>query len=97
MSYLLSGLDLVVNNTTSIVVNTNPITIQGDIAPSEKIVIVGNRYNRFFIPDNTPAATIKSTSKASNLTNLTAKAIGTTNIPIAPTYASNLNKNLNIT
>ena len=97
MSYLLSGLDLVVNNTTSIVINTNPITIQGDIAPSEKILTVNNAYNRFSIPDNTPAAIIKSTSKAASLINVTAKAIDTINMSIVPSYNSNLNNNFNIT
>lgn len=97
MSYLLSGLDLVVNNTTSIVVNTNQTTIQGDIAPSEKIIAVNNQYNRFSIPDNTPAAVIKSTSKAASLINVTAKAIDTINMSIVPSYNSNLNNNFNIT
>jgi hypothetical protein len=96
MSYLLSGLDLVVNNTTSIIVNTNPITIQGDIAASENVIAVNNRYNRFFAPDNTPVAVINSTSKATSLINLTAKAVGTTQVPIAATYTNDLGNNLNI-
>lgn len=96
MSYLLSGLDLVVNNTTSIVVNTNPITIQGDIATFDKVIVVNNNYNQFSVPDNTHAATIKSTSTATSLTNLTAKAISTTQVPIASTYTNSLGSNLNI-
>lgn len=94
MSYLLSGLDLVVNNTTSIIVNTNPITIQGDIAASENVIAVNNRYNRFFAPDNTPVAVINSTSKATSLINLTAKALGTVNIPVAEPVGGNGLKNL---
>jgi hypothetical protein len=96
MSYLLSGLDLVVNNTTSIVINTNQSTIQGDIAPSENVIAVNSNYNRFSIPNDYPAATIKSTSKTASLTNVTAKAIGTTLVPIASTYINNLGSNLNI-
>lgn len=96
MSYLLSGLDLVVNNTTSIVVNTNQTTIQGDIATSENVIAVNSTYNRFSVPDNTAAATIKSTSKALSLTGLTAKAVGTTQVPTAATYTNDLGSNLNI-
>ena len=94
MSYLLSGLDLVVNNTTSIVVNTNQTTVQGDIATSENVIAVSNQYNRFSVPDNAAAATIKSTSKATSLTGLTAKALGTVNIPIAEPVGGNGLKNL---
>lgn len=94
MSYLLSGLDLVVNNTTSIVINTNPITIQGDIATSENIIAVNNNYNQFSVPDNAAAATIKSTSKAASLTGLTAKALGITKVPILTTVEGNGLKDL---
>ena len=94
MSYLLSGLDLVVNNTTSIVVNTNQTTIQGDIATSENVIAVGSTYNRFSVPDNAAAATIKSTSKATSLTGLTAKALGTTQVPISTTVEGNGLKDL---
>ena len=95
MSYLLGGLDLIVNNQTINVVSTT--IVNGDITPSEKIIAVGNAYNRFTNPDSEPSATIKSTNTSASLTNLTAKAIGTTVVPIAPTVNSNLNNTLNLT
>lgn len=96
MSYLLSGLDLVVNNKIINVVSTVPTIVNGDITPSEKIVAVGNAYNRFTNPDNTPVATIKSTNTGASLTGLTAKAINTTSIPIATSFNNTLRGTLNL-
>ena len=96
MSYLLSGLDLVVNNTTSITVNTSQTTIQGDIAPQDNVIAVNSTVTRFATPDNLAVALIKSTSTAASLINVTAKALNTTEVPISPTYFSNLNNTLKI-
>lgn len=98
MSYQLSRLDLVVNNaTTQITVNTSPSTqsyINGDITPSDNIIDVASTNNRFTNPDDTPAATVNSTSKAASLINLTATELGTLNVPISATVEGNGLKNL---
>ena len=98
MSYQLSRLDLVVNNaTTKITVNTNPSTqdyINGDITPQNNVITIATTVNRFTNPDDYPAATVKSTSKAASLTDLTATEVGTINIPISATVEGNGLKNL---
>ena len=98
MSYQLSRLDLVVNNaTTQITVNTNPSTqgyINGDITPQDNVINTSTTVNRFSAPDDYPAATVKSTSKALSLTNLTATEIGTVSVPILATVDGNGLKNL---
>jgi hypothetical protein len=94
MSYLLSGLDLVVNNTTSITVNTSQTTIQGDIAPQDNVIAVNSTVTRFATPDNLAVALIKSTSTAASLINVTAKALNTTEVPISATVEGNGLKNL---
>ena len=98
MSYQLSRLDLVVNNaTTQITVNTNPSTqgyINGDITPQDNVITIATTVNRFTNPDDYPAATVKSTSKAASLTDLTATELGTINIPISATVEGNGLKNL---
>ena len=98
MSYQLSRLDLVVNNaTTQITVNTNPSTqsyINGDITPQDNVINTSTTVNRFSAPDDYPAATILSTSKALSLTDLIATEVGTVNIPISATVEGNGLKNL---
>ena len=101
MSYQLSRLDLVVNNAiTQITVNTNPSTqnyINGDITPHDNIIDIASMNNRFTNPDDNPAATITSISKANNLTNLTATELGILNVPISASVAGNgLSNNLSI-
>jgi hypothetical protein len=100
MSYQLSRLDLVVSNaTTQITVNTNPSTqsyINGDIVPQDNVIAVNSTHNRFATPDDLAVALIKSTSTAASLINVTAKALNTTEVPISPTYFSNLNNTLKI-
>lgn len=98
MSYQLSRLDLVVNNAiTQITVNTNPSTqsyINGDIIPSDNVIDIATTVNIFTNPDDYPAATVNSTSKASSLTNLTATELGTVDVPISATVEGNGLKNL---